>query len=153
MSHSPQGVAVLTAVLTRPADTTAYTANDLVARQTAVVPVNSPAIVNAVAMKGDAFRLDRVRLRKSSISLTSASFRVHFFDRLPTWTVGDNGAGGAIGALAVTDMAGHCGFVEGWTWSLGRRNIELTMSVSNSIYSTLDVQWEDYNPLTHHYES
>jgi len=22
------------------------------------------------------------------------------------------------------------------------------MSVSNSIYSTLDVQWEDYNPLT-----
>ena len=112
MSHSPQGVAVLTAVLTRPADTTAYTANDLVARQTAVVPVNSPAIVNAVAMKGDAFRLDRVRLRKSSISLTNASFRVHFFDRAPTWTVGDNGAGGAIGALAVTDMAGHCGFVD-----------------------------------------
>jgi hypothetical protein len=40
------------------------------------------------------------------------------------------------------------GFVEGWTWSLNRRNLELTMSVSNSIYSTLDVQWEDYNPLT-----
>jgi hypothetical protein len=40
------------------------------------------------------------------------------------------------------------GFCEGWTWSLGRRNLELTMSVSNSIYSTLDVQWEDYNPLT-----
>jgi hypothetical protein len=40
------------------------------------------------------------------------------------------------------------GFVEGWTWSLGRRNLELAMSVSNSIYSTLDVQWEDYNPLT-----
>jgi hypothetical protein len=40
------------------------------------------------------------------------------------------------------------GFVEGWTWGLNRRNLELTMSVSNSIYSTLDVQWEDYNPLT-----
>ena len=39
------------------------------------------------------------------------------------------------------------GFVEGWTWTLGRRNLELTMSVSNSIYSTLDVQWEDYNAL------
>ena len=37
------------------------------------------------------------------------------------------------------------GFVEGWTWTLGRNNLELTMSVSNSIYSTLDVQWEDYN--------
>jgi hypothetical protein len=40
------------------------------------------------------------------------------------------------------------GFVEGWTWSLGRRNLELAMSVSNSIYSTLNVQWEDFNPLT-----
>ena len=37
------------------------------------------------------------------------------------------------------------GFVEGWTWTLGRNNLELAMSVSNSIYSTLDVQWEDYN--------
>jgi hypothetical protein len=40
------------------------------------------------------------------------------------------------------------GFVEGWTWTLGRNNLELAMSVSNSIYSTLDVQWEDYNPVT-----
>jgi hypothetical protein len=39
------------------------------------------------------------------------------------------------------------GFVEGWTWTLGRKNLELTMSVSNSIYSTLDVQWEDYNAV------
>ena len=39
------------------------------------------------------------------------------------------------------------GFVEGWTWTLGRKNLELNMSVSNSIYSTLDVQWEDYNAL------
>jgi len=37
------------------------------------------------------------------------------------------------------------GFCEGWTWTLGRNNLELSMSVSNSIYSTLDVQWEDYN--------
>jgi hypothetical protein len=37
------------------------------------------------------------------------------------------------------------GFVEGWTWTLGRNNLELAMSVSNSIYSTLSIQWEDYN--------
>ena len=40
------------------------------------------------------------------------------------------------------------GFTEGWTWTLGRKNLELTMSVSNSVYSTLDTQWEDYNPTT-----
>jgi hypothetical protein len=39
------------------------------------------------------------------------------------------------------------GFVEGWTWTLGRNNLELSMSVSNSIYSTLDVQWENYNAV------
>jgi hypothetical protein len=39
------------------------------------------------------------------------------------------------------------GFCEGWTWTLGRNNLELSMSVSNSIYSTLDVQWEDYNAV------
>ena len=39
------------------------------------------------------------------------------------------------------------GFVEGWTWTLGRKNLELTMSVSNSIYSTLSIQWEDFNNL------
>jgi hypothetical protein len=39
------------------------------------------------------------------------------------------------------------GFVEGWTWTLGRKNLELTMSVSNSIYSTLSIQWEDYNSV------
>jgi hypothetical protein len=37
------------------------------------------------------------------------------------------------------------GFVEGWTWTLERKALELSMSVSNSIYSTLSIQWEDYN--------
>jgi hypothetical protein len=39
------------------------------------------------------------------------------------------------------------GFIEGWTWTLGRNNLELSMSVSNSIYSTLSIQWEDYNAV------
>jgi len=47
--------------------------------------------------------------------------------------------------LGLFDSGIFEGFVEGWTWTLGRKNLELTMSVSNSIYSTLDVQWEDYN--------
>lgn len=47
--------------------------------------------------------------------------------------------------LGLFDSGTFEGFVEGWTWTLGRKNLELTMSVSNSIYSTLDVQWEDYN--------
>ena len=40
------------------------------------------------------------------------------------------------------------GFVEGWTWTIGQNFLDLNLSVSNSVYSTLDVQWEDFNPLT-----
>ena len=40
------------------------------------------------------------------------------------------------------------GFVEGWTWTLGKNSLDLQMLVSNKIYSTVDVQWEDYNPTT-----
>jgi hypothetical protein len=40
------------------------------------------------------------------------------------------------------------GFVEGWIFTLGQKTLDLQMTISNSVYSTLDVQWEDYNPVT-----
>lgn len=40
------------------------------------------------------------------------------------------------------------GFVEGWTWILSKRSLELEMQVSNAIYSAFEVQWQDYNPVT-----
>ena len=40
------------------------------------------------------------------------------------------------------------GFVEGWTWTLGKNSLDLQMLVSNKIYSTVDVQWEDYSTTT-----
>lgn len=40
------------------------------------------------------------------------------------------------------------GFCEGWIWTLGQKTLDLQMTISNSVYSTLDVQWEDYNPVT-----
>ena len=40
------------------------------------------------------------------------------------------------------------GFVEGWIWTLGKNTLDLQMLVSNKIYSTVEVQWEDYSPTT-----
>jgi len=40
------------------------------------------------------------------------------------------------------------GYIEGWTWTLGKNSLDLQMLVSNKIYSTVEVQWEDYNPAT-----
>jgi hypothetical protein len=107
-----QNVMVLRGSFARPADTTQYSANDLVAGSTSVIAGNTLEIPNAVQHPGEAFRLDVVRLRKTSISLTAASFRIHLFRALPTWTVGDNGAGGAITALAVTSLSDHAGYVD-----------------------------------------
>ena len=39
------------------------------------------------------------------------------------------------------------GFVEGWTWTLSKNSLDLDLAISNSIYSSLDVQWEDYTPI------
>lgn len=106
-----QNVMVLRGSFTRPADTTQYSANDLVAGSTSVVAGNTIEIPNAVQHPGEAFRIDVVRVRKSSISLTAASFRVHLFRAQPTWTVGDNGAAGAIGALQC-GVSDHIGYVD-----------------------------------------
>lgn len=106
-----QNVMVLRGSFVRPADTTQYSANDLVAPSTSVLAGNTIEIPNAVMFPGEAFRIDVVRLRKSSISLTAASFRIHLFRAMPTWSVGDNGAGGAIGALAC-GVSDHVGYVD-----------------------------------------
>lgn len=109
---TPKGVLSLRAGFIRPNDTTAYAANDLVAGSTSAVAGNTVEVPNAVGAAGDAIRIERIVLRKSAKSLTNASFRLHIFDRRPTWDVGDNGAGGAITALAVTDLDGHKGYVD-----------------------------------------
>ena len=50
-----------------------------------------------------------------------------------------------VGLFPTTEFEG---FVEGWTWTLGKNSLDLQMIVSNKIYSIVDVQWEDYNSTT-----
>lgn len=40
------------------------------------------------------------------------------------------------------------GFIEGWTFTLGQNTLDLQMLVSNKIFSSVEVQWEDYSPTT-----
>ena len=40
------------------------------------------------------------------------------------------------------------GYIEGWTWTLSKRSLQLEMQVSNAAYSAFEVQWQDYNPTT-----
>lgn len=75
---------------TRPADTTAYTAGDLIANSTtagSVTPLKFS--LNGVGRSGI---LRRVRIYKSGTTATAASFTLHLFDASPTVNAGDNGA-------------------------------------------------------------
>jgi len=105
MTYSLGGLqAVSATTMTRPADTTAYASGDLVANSTTAGSVTGMVFPNAVRLDLECARFERIRLRKSSATLTNASFRVYLFTALPTLSVGDNGAFNASSVLAVDDM-------------------------------------------------
>lgn len=106
------------ASFTRPADTTAYAAGDLVANSTTAGSVVPLSFANAIRTAGDCVRIERVRVKKTSTSLTNAIFRVHLFEASPTPTVGDNGAFNASGALSSNNVLNHAGsFSVTMSWS------------------------------------
>lgn len=93
VAASSSSFVVRSNVLTRPADTTAYSVGDLVANSTlasAVVPLTFAGVTSKEGY-GGVLRIDRVRLRTSSPSLTNAQFRVHFYSATPAPSNGDNG--------------------------------------------------------------
>lgn len=99
----------ISANFTRPADTTAYAAGDLVANSTTAGSVVPLTFTNAIRTAGDCVRIERVRIEKTSTSLTNASFRLHLFEASPTPTVGDNGAFNASGVLATNNVLNYVG--------------------------------------------
>ncbi len=92
-------IAVVSATFNRPADTTPYTAADLVANSTAsgsVTPLSWTAARTTVALGGGTGQVRRARLRKTDVSPTNASFRLHLYGASPTVANGDNAAFSSI---------------------------------------------------------
>lgn len=101
----------LSVSFTRPANTTAYAAGDLVANDTAFGSVTPLAFSNAVRTAGDCVRIDRARIFKSNTVLTNASFRLHLFEAIPVPSVGDNAAFNSSSALATTGALTYLGSI------------------------------------------
>jgi hypothetical protein len=99
----------ISANFTRPADTTAYAAGDLVANSTTAGSVVPLSFANVVRTAGDCVRIERVRIEKTSTTLTNASFRLHLFESSPTPTVGDNGVFNSSGTLASNNVLTYAG--------------------------------------------
>lgn len=93
------------ASFTRPADTTQYAVNDLVANNTTAGSVSVPSVAGVRTAAGSAL-IRRVKLHKSGTSLTSANFRIHFFKTAPTVANGDNGV------FSPNNVANYCGAMD-----------------------------------------
>lgn len=90
------------ATFTRPNDTNAYTSGDLMANSTTAGSVTPMTFVMPY---GRGFKLWRVKVEKSDVSVTNASYRLHLYKDSPTVTNGDNGA------IAST-VSNYLGFVD-----------------------------------------
>ncbi|MGE5512369.1 MAG: hypothetical protein ACM31O_14070 [Bacteroidota bacterium] len=78
--------------LTRPANTTPYTANDLIANNTTAGSITVPSFTAARVAAGS-FLMRRFRLYTNKTSgMAGIVLRVEFWSAAPTFTNGDNGA-------------------------------------------------------------
>lgn len=98
--------------IVRPANTTAYTAGDLVADNVTAANVTNFVFANAVRSAAECFRIERCRLRKSTALLTNASFRVYLFRAAQAVNVGDNGVLNNVGVLAMANVDNLVGWFD-----------------------------------------
>lgn len=88
MSVITSAVKRLSNALVRPANTTQYASGDLVANDTTAINVTPLSF----SCGRGGFRITAARLEKSGLTVTSATFRVHLWESIPTAANGDNGA-------------------------------------------------------------
>jgi hypothetical protein len=106
----------ISALFTRPADTTAYAIGDLVANSITAGSVVPLAFKLDNSFPMGQFRLTRARLFKNGAVVTNATFRLHLYQALPTVTNGDNGAWLSTGSadwLGNVDFASMLAFSDG----------------------------------------
>lgn len=132
---------------TRPADTTAYASGDLVANSTTAGSV-SPMQFTVARVAGGSFMLRRVKITKSTTSVTNASFRLHLFLASPaTITNGDNGAfsvsgvaAGALGRFDVTIDQAYTDGAAGWGVPVTGFDMSIDLSSGLIIYGLLEAR-------------
>ncbi len=93
-----------TATVTRPNDANIYAAGDLIATSTTAGSITCPTISVARANNKGGF-ISQVQITTNANTTLHALFRVHFYNVLPTFSNGDNGAW-------LTPSAGYIGYAD-----------------------------------------
>jgi hypothetical protein len=136
------------AAFTRPANTTAYAQNDLVADNVTAGSV-TPIIFPRSKLRGrTSGKITGASLEKSAASLTTADFLLYLFNQAKTLTNGDNGAivfnswAGYIGAIALNFTTTPVGLPPAGTAGTPARcrhqgTVDLKFNASQNIYGYL----------------
>lgn len=137
---------IVGSTVTRPSDTTAYASGDLVANSTTAGSVTPISFAGVARVSGGSGMIRRMRLRTSSTSVTSASFRLHLYSASPTVTNGDNGAwlsdqaSNYIGALDVTVDRAFSDGAAGNGVPVSGSDINFDLSSGTTIYGLLEAR-------------
>jgi hypothetical protein len=104
------------ASFTRPANTTAYAAGQLIANSTTAGSVVPMSFTLGNHFGVGQYRMTRYRLFKSGTGITNATFRLHLYAAAPTVTNGDGGAWlttGSANWLGNMDVSSCLAFSDG----------------------------------------
>jgi hypothetical protein len=107
--------AIVSDSFARPANTTQYAQNDLVANHATAGSVVPLEFENAARLPGRGGRIKGAKLSKDATTATAAAFRVHLYSSAPTPANGDNGAfstseSGYIGSIDIDMSSGAVTF-------------------------------------------
>ena len=140
-------VKLISATVTRPANTTAYASGDLVANSTTAGSVVPLSFANAARAAGKGGKIVGARLTKSNAGLTNASFRLHLFTAAPaTVTDGDNSAlstSGVADYIGALDVVVDRAFTDG---AFGRSGAPLSgnfleyVGATTTLYGLLEAR-------------
>lgn len=113
---------------TRPNDTTAYASGDLIANST------TAGSVTPMTFKfwGNATKIMKAEVARSSTSVTNATFRLHLYNDSPTVANGDNGA-------ISSTMSGYQGYIDivGTGTAFSNGAVAHGIYVNNAVFAPL----------------
>lgn len=144
-------IAYPTANFVRPANATAYSLNKLVANNVTAGSV-TPMTFTVGRVTAGAFFIRRAKIKKSSNSVTTCSFRLHLYSALPTVTNGDGGVwlsveSGYLGSLDVTIDKQFSDAASGVGVPIIGSDISFVLASGTSVYGLLEAR-SAYTPAS-----
>lgn len=129
----------------RPATTPTFASGQLVANSATAGSVVPLSWTTAARLAAGNFYIRRLRFRKSSTTITNASFRVHFYTASPTFTNGETAAwlttqSGYLGSIDVTMTQAFSDGAEGLGAPNAGSELNVALASGQTIYACIEAR-------------